>query len=179
MKEWDSQGLAPLPIAVNVSASQFTQSGFVASVAHEIKRQSIAPERLELELTESIALKDLEAAADTLRQLHELGVRLSLDDFGTGYCSLSYLSHFPIDKLKIDQSFVKKMESPQAMRIVRGIIALANSFRMVVIAEGVETQGQLAALREERCHEIQGYLVSKALPADELLCFARNWEGFP
>jgi EAL domain-containing protein (putative c-di-GMP-specific phosphodiesterase class I) len=110
--------------------------------------------------------------------LHELGVRLSLDDFGTGYCSLSYLSHFPIDKVKIDQSFVRKVDSPQALRIVRGIIALAKSFRMLVIAEGVETQAQLAALRDEHCDEMQGFLVSKALPAEELLQFARGWEGF-
>jgi diguanylate cyclase (GGDEF)-like protein/PAS domain S-box-containing protein len=179
IKEWDSQGFACIAVAVNISASQFTQPGFVEGIAQELKAQGIEPSRLELELTESIALKDLEAAAETLRQLHEVGIRLSLDDFGTGYCSLTYLSHFPIDKLKIDQSFIRKIEHPQAMRIVRGIIALAKSFQMRVIAEGVETAEQLAALREAGCDEMQGYLACKPLPADELLSFARTWEGFP
>jgi EAL domain-containing protein (putative c-di-GMP-specific phosphodiesterase class I) len=112
-----------------------------------------------------------------LHALHELGVRLSLDDFGTGYSSLSYLRRFPIDKIKIDQSFIREMgDQPESIRIVRAIIALARSFGMKVIAEGVETEAQLRALREEHCDEIQGYLVSRALPQDRFLSFFENWQ---
>jgi EAL domain-containing protein (putative c-di-GMP-specific phosphodiesterase class I) len=115
-----------------------------------------------------------------VHELHALGVRLSLDDFGTGYSSLGYLRKYPFDKIKIDQSFIREMTiSPDANQIVRAIIALANSFAMKVIAEGVETPKQLTALRAERCDEVQGHLIGKAVAAAEFVELLLNWRPEP
>jgi diguanylate cyclase (GGDEF)-like protein len=177
LARWDAAGLREFVVAVNLTAGEFHQKGFVDAVAREIRDHKIDAARLEIELTESIAVHDIEATRHVLHALHELGVRLSLDDFGTGYSSLSYLRRFPIDKIKIDQSFIREMgDQPESIRIVRAIIALARSFGMKVIAEGVETEAQLRALREEHCDEIQGYLVSRALPQDRFLSFFENWQ---
>ncbi len=153
VKEWDSRGLAPITVAINISASEFHQPGFVDELACEIHRHAVEPHRLELELTESVAVGNVEATTDALNRLHRLGIRLSLDDFGTGYSSLGYLRRFPIDRIKIDQSFIREMTvKPEAIQIVRAIIALARSFAMKVIAESCHTgRGvQLAAELERR-----------------------------
>ena len=131
-------------------------------------------------MTETIAVRDINITMDTLQRLHQFGVRLSLDDFGTGYSSMNYLGKFPIDKIKIDQSFIRQItKNPDSIRIVRGIIALAKSFAMTVIAEGVETPQQLALLRAAHCEEFQGYLASAALPAEEFERFLGTWKGLP
>lgn len=179
IRAWNTQGLAPVTVSVNISARQFRQPDFAESIAREMRVNDIEPARLELELTESIAVRNVNTMA-TLRRLHQFGLRLSLDDFGTGYSSLSYLGKFPVDKIKIDQSFIREMgKQPESIRIVRGIIALAKSFAMRVIAEGVETPQQLALLRAEQCEEIQGYLASAALPAEEFERFLGTWKGLP
>jgi len=180
VRAWNARGVAPITVAINISAIQFRQPSFAEGIAREIHANGIEPSRLELELTEGIAVRDVDSTSNTLQQLHRLGVRLSLDDFGTGYSSLSYLRRFPIDKIKIDQSFIREMtDAPESIRIVRAIIALAKSFGMSVIAEGVETPQQLTALRNERCNQFQGYLASPALPAEEFLQFLYDWKGLP
>jgi diguanylate cyclase (GGDEF)-like protein/PAS domain S-box-containing protein len=179
IKVWDAGGLPAVTIAVNVSAREFHQRGFVESLAQAIYDNAVEPARLELELTESVVVQDVEATSAILDRLHELGVRLSLDDFGTGYSSLNYLRRFPIDKIKIDQSFVGEITGKKrSVRLVRAIIALARSFTMKVIAEGVESSEQLAALRAERCDEIQGYLASPAIEPAQFEVLLRDWKAW-
>ena len=175
IKAWDAAGAPPLIIAVNVSVSEFHERGFVANLMQAIQDNGVEPARLELELTESLVMQDVDRAVETavqnvegttaiLDRLHEIGIRLTLDDFGTGYSSMNRLRRFPIDRIKIDKSFVAEMtDKVKSVRLVRAIILLAKSLGMKVIAEGVETIEQLAALRAEQCDEIQGYLVSPAL----------------
>jgi diguanylate cyclase (GGDEF)-like protein/PAS domain S-box-containing protein len=178
VRAWNAEGVASITVAINISATEFRQPGFADCIARELRLNCIAPSRLELELTERIAVRDVERTIDTLTQLHRLGVSLSLDDFGTGYSSLSYLHRFPFDKIKIDQSFIREItDRSDPIRVVRAIIGLARTFAMTVIAEGVETAEQLAALRAEHCDQLQGYLASRALPAGEFAMFLRDWKG--
>jgi diguanylate cyclase (GGDEF)-like protein/PAS domain S-box-containing protein len=177
IKAWDAAGVPAVTIAVNVSAREFHQRGFVESLTQAIHDNAVEPGRLELELTESVIVQDIEATAAILDRLHELGIRVSLDDFGTGYSSLNYLRRFPIDKIKIDQSFVGEITGePKSVRLVQAIIALARSFGMKVIAEGVKTREQLAALRAERCEEVQGCLVSPAIEPAQFERLLRGWK---
>jgi diguanylate cyclase (GGDEF)-like protein/PAS domain S-box-containing protein len=174
---WDRAGLPPICIAVNVSAGEFHSKGFIDSVKRAIADHPIDPARFEFELTEGVAVHDVEGTTARLLELHGLGFRLSLDYFGTGYSSLNHLRHFPIDRIKIDRSFVSELsgDGPDALRTVRAIINLAKSYSMKVIAEGVETQEQLAALRSEQCDEFQGYLASKPLPREQFEQLLRRW----
>ena len=167
-KAWQRAGFGNLRIAVNLSARQFAQQNLAQSIADVLKETELDPRYLEIELTESLLMTDVERAVSVLRDLNELGVQLSIDDFGTGYSSLSYLKRFPIDVLKIDQSFVRDITlDPDDAAIVELIISLAHSLNLQVIAEGVETQEQLTFLRDHRCNEIQGYYFSRPVPADE------------
>jgi EAL domain-containing protein (putative c-di-GMP-specific phosphodiesterase class I) len=160
--------------------SEPTQPDFVAYVSGEMRRHGVEADQLEIEITENASLHHAESVSEVVRELHALGVRLSLDDFGTGYSSLGYLRRYPFDKIKIDQSFVREMAfSPDAVQIVRAIIALANSFAMTVIAEGVETPEQLTALRAERCDEVQGHLAGKAVAPAEFVELLLNWRPGP
>ncbi|MBW8328846.1 MAG: EAL domain-containing protein [Thiobacillus sp.] len=157
-------GRAELTMSVNLSALQFRRAGLVETVAGALERSGLPPHLLELELTESILLQDVENTLDTVRRLKALGVRLSIDDFGTGYSSLSYLKRFAVDRLKIDRSFVRDVNTdPDNAAIVRAVIQLARSLRLGIVAEGVETEAQLAFLREEGCQDVQGYLFSRPL----------------
>lgn len=165
-------GWPELTMSVNLSALQFRRAGLIETVAGALERSGLPPHLLELELTESILLQDAENNLDTVRRLKALGVRLSIDDFGTGYSSLSYLKRFAVDKLKIDRSFVRDISTdPDDAAIVRAVIQLARSLRLGIIAEGVETQEQLAFLREEGCQEIQGFLFSRPLAPAALKAF--------
>jgi len=156
---------------------QFRRGNLIETVASALRESGIAPHLLELELTESILLQDVEHTLTTVRQLKALGVRLSIDDFGTGYSSLSYLKRFTVDKLKIDQSFVRDISTdPDDAAIVRAIIQLANSLRLGTIAEGVETTEQLEFLQREGCQEIQGYFFSHPLAAENLRAFLLSHE---
>ncbi|OYX29143.1 MAG: diguanylate cyclase [Hydrogenophilales bacterium 32-62-9] len=171
-QSWRQSGWPELGIAVNLSALQFRRPGLVDSVAGALEQSGLPPHLLELELTESILLQDAENTLDTVRRLKALGVRLSIDDFGTGYSSLSYLKRFAVDKLKIDRSFVRDISTdPDDAAIVRAVIQLARSLRLGTLAEGVETQEQLAFLREEGCQEAQGFLFSRPLAAPALKAF--------
>ncbi|MFZ5555513.1 MAG: EAL domain-containing protein [Pseudomonadota bacterium] len=167
MRQWQASGLPAVPIAVNLSALQFQRSDFVHTVRRALEESGLDPGLLELELTESIIMRGAEGAIDTLNRLRELGIHLSIDDFGTGYSSLNYLRRFPLDKLKIDKSFVRDMmDNVSAANIVTAIIGLARSLKLEVIAEGVETPAQCRALRRLGCGQLQGYLFGRPQPAE-------------
>jgi EAL domain-containing protein (putative c-di-GMP-specific phosphodiesterase class I) len=137
-----------------------------------IEDSGLHPESLELEITESLLMKDAEGAIHILQELKRLGVLLAIDDFGTGYSSLSYLKRFPIDRLKVDQTFVREITTNiEDAAITKAVIAMANTMDIRVIAEGVETEEQLCYLTEKRCHEIQGYYLSRPVPAHEVSSF--------
>jgi EAL domain-containing protein (putative c-di-GMP-specific phosphodiesterase class I) len=173
---WQGSELAELTVAVNVSAYQVRQ-GLVEYVTAALRLADVPGRLLELELTESAALDDLELTVAQIQELRALGVRCSIDDFGTGYCGLSYLNRLPIDSLKIDRSFITEL-SGGSDTIVTAVIALGHSLGLKVIAEGVETADQLAYLAARDCDEMQGYLFSKPVPAGEFvaLVLARNAE---
>jgi diguanylate cyclase (GGDEF)-like protein len=157
----------PLHVAVNLSSVQF-QHGDLPALVHSILLETgLSPQRLELEITESVLIGDFSRALSILRRLKLLGVKIAMDDFGTGYSSLSYLQSFPFDKIKIDRSFISKLDqNPQSAAIIRAVIGLARGLSIPVTAEGVETEDQLAFLAREACDEIQGYLVGRPRPIE-------------
>jgi diguanylate cyclase (GGDEF)-like protein/PAS domain S-box-containing protein len=167
-RAWQEAGLPPIRVSVNVSARQFHDGRLPQTVAAALAESGLAPDRLELEITESILMKDAEGASATLFALKAMGVRLALDDFGTGYSGLSYLARLPLDTLKVDRAFVSGIvEQKSHQAIAQAILALAGGLHLRTVAEGVETPEQLKLLRSLRCDEIQGYLASPALPAEE------------
>jgi len=184
--EWQKKGVPPLPIAVNLSCIQFRQKDLHKTIYQTLLETELDPRLLELEITESTIMQNEEEAGRTLRKLKEMGIRISIDDFGTGYSSLGYLKRFTLDALKIDRSFVKDLTSDADDRAITiAIIAMAHSLGLKVVAEGVETQQQLAFLRENGCDEVQGYLFSPPLSeadiaallnSDSLLELARHFE---
>jgi len=153
---------SPLRIAVNVSATQFRRENFDVQVRNVLRQSGLAPSRLELEITEGVLIEDLSRAKNAMRTLKSLGVLIALDDFGTGYSSLSYLEAFPLDRIKIDRSFVASLgQSERALAIVRAVIGLAHGLGVPVLAEGIETEAQMSLLSEEGCDEMQGYLIGR------------------
>jgi len=173
---WQREGLPPLRIAVNLSARQFAHDGLLQDVADIIEETGLAPGGLEVEITESMVMQNPERAVTTLTRLREMGISVSIDDFGTGYSSLGYLKRFPVDNVKVDRSFIKDLPHDQDdAAITRAVIAMAQSLRMRVIAEGVETGEQLSFLREHGCDECQGYYLSRPLPASEFALLVRSW----
>ncbi|HQY59450.1 MAG: EAL domain-containing protein [Nitrospira sp.] len=168
VKAWEVAGLPPITVSANVSNSLFHGRTLPTTVADALRDSGLNASQLELELTESIAMRDVEASVTMLEGLRTMGVRLSIDDFGTGYSSLSYLQRFPLSRLKIDQSFVRDLlTNENNVKITRAIIAMAHSLNLSVLAEGVETEGQLEKLREEGCDEVQGYLFSRPVCAED------------
>ncbi|TSA17050.1 MAG: EAL domain-containing protein [Betaproteobacteria bacterium] len=173
-KAWREQGLPPLRVAVNLSARQFAHENLLHDVARVLRTTGMDASALELEITESMVMHDPERAVELLGKLKAMGIHLSIDDFGTGYSSLSYLKRFPLDSLKIDRSFIRDIPGDaDDAAITRAIIAMAQSLRLTVIAEGVELEDQLTFLREHDCDEMQGYHFSKPLPGDEFLTLLR------
>jgi predicted signal transduction protein with EAL and GGDEF domain len=165
-RAWQNAGLPPLPIAVNVSAVEFRDRGFVNGVRAILTETGLEARYLELEVTEGVLMEDGESTASTLQELKMLGVHLAVDDFGTGFSSLSYLRQFPIDVLKIDQSFIHQITAdPEVSSIVSAIIHMGKSLKHLVVAEGIETQEQRAYLQTQRCTEGQGYFFSRPLAA--------------
>ncbi|MEO6711653.1 MAG: GGDEF domain-containing response regulator [Planctomycetota bacterium] len=166
-KRWQSQGIPPVRMAVNLSPVQFRHHDLYPSVMHILRATELDPHWLEFELTEGLLMQDAESAVSLLQRFKSLGLHLSIDDFGTGYSSLSYLKRFPIDALKIDQSFVREMAtSTDDAALVSAIILMGRSLKLRVVAEGVETRSQLGLLRILQCDEIQGYLISRPVAAD-------------
>lgn len=180
VRAWQLAGLPAVPVAVNLSARQFGKESLAKTVHNALRQSAIPPRLLELELTESMIMRDPQAATVTMRQLGALGVRLALDDFGTGYSSLNYLRRFPVDCLKIDRSFICDVDcDSSAAAVATSIVAIAHSLGLQVVAEGVETKEQLAFLRQCGCDAFQGYYFSKPLPAAgfaELLAEDRRLE---
>ena len=168
-RAWQDRGFSPFRVAVNLSAYQFRQGDLVQTVKEVLLDIGLDSRWLELEITESAIMQDMERSIEVLKSFKEMGVRLALDDFGTGYSSLSYLRRFPVDSLKIDYCFVKNIfVNPQDAAIVKAIIAMAHSLKMSVIAEGVETEEQRVFLREQGCDLVQGYLAGMPQPAAEV-----------
>jgi len=166
---WSAAGLGDICVAVNVSGRQFEHPGFVAQVAEAIRVNGIPPNTLDIEITESSLMARTDDTGVVLRALKALGVRIAIDDFGTGYSSLSYLKRYPIDTLKIDASFIRDISSNEDdAAIAVTIINMARILKMRVVAEGVETELQLAFLRAHLCDEIQGYLFSEPLAAVDI-----------
>ena len=167
-KAWQDAGLSPLTMAVNLSPRQFRQENLAETMARVLQETGLGPQFLELEITESLLMHDVRSATVIIRKFKELGAQLTMDDFGTGYSSLSYLKLFPFDKIKIDQSFVREITSdPDSAAIANAIIALAHSLKLRVIAEGIETEGQMHYLRSLGCDEMQGFYFSRPVPARE------------
>lgn len=166
---WMRMGLEPMCMSVNISAMQFYQSDFCEMVKSIVMDSGIQPEHLELELTESVCMHDVASVLIPLQELHEFGIKLAIDDFGTGFSNLSYLNKFPIDRLKIDQSFIRNIDSePVNIEIVRAIVALGRSMSLELVAEGVETDSEMDLAESCGCEFVQGYRFSKPLPADQL-----------
>ena len=176
--KWKTDHGVEIRIAVNVSAAQFSQSDICTHVQKVINDSGINPHMLELEVTESVFMDDIQHTIQTLQNLHAIGVELAIDDFGTGYSSLSYLRQFPIDRLKIDQSFIRNaLNDPDDASIAKTIIALGRALNLKVIAEGVETKEHEAFLITEGCDEVQGYRYSRPVPHEKFIEFATAYKG--
>ena len=177
-RKWQEEGLPAVPVGVNVSAVQFRQEGFCEFIKKVLRETGLAPQYLELELTESLLLSNADVTFSVLQELKAMGLKLAIDDFGTGYSSLSYLKHFPVGKLKIDRSFIRDVAvNPDDAAITTAIISMAKSLNLLVIAEGVENEAQMSFLRTHHCDEIQGYYFSKPLTVDAVADRLRNTTG--
>jgi EAL domain-containing protein (putative c-di-GMP-specific phosphodiesterase class I) len=171
-KLWQMAGLPPITVAVNLSGQHFIRKNLLETVARIIEDTGIDPRYLDLELTEGVLMKNAKETVSTLRALKDMGLYISIDDFGTGYSSLSYLKRFPLDTLKIDQSFVREITTDSdSAAITTAIIAMAHSLKLRVLAEGVETEEQLAFLRDHGCHAMQGFLYSRPISPGEFVRF--------
>ena len=174
---WQAQGMRPLILSVNISAIDFRQRGFVEGIARTLKETGFSPTQLELEITESVLMQNIDTTVATLKAIKQLGVRLAIDDFGTGYSSLSYLQKFPVDVLKIDRSFVGDLSiDSNDAKLVSTIISLGKSLNLHIIAEGVETREQLEFLKRHQCEEAQGYYFSKAVEPQAFVEWMTEWE---
>jgi EAL domain-containing protein (putative c-di-GMP-specific phosphodiesterase class I) len=165
LKDWASRGLRLVPVALNLSARQFLAPDLAETIRRTLEESGVSSDLVEVEITESSIMTDPEEAIRTLQYLDSIGVKIAIDDFGTGYSSLAYLKRFPLRALKIDQSFVRDITTdPDDATITQAVISMAHSLGLKVIAEGVETNEQLAFLTKYRCDEIQGYILSRAVP---------------
>ena len=172
---WQRDGLPPICVAVNLSMRQFADPGLLSDIAKALKDTGLAPELLELELTESMVMHNVERAVKLLTAIKDMGVRLAIDDFGTGYSSLAQIKRFPIDTLKVDRSFIREVSHDTEDRaITEAIIAMGKTLSLTVVAEGVETKEQEQFLREHACDEMQGYYFSKPVSADDFAALLRK-----
>ncbi|TRZ90524.1 MAG: EAL domain-containing protein [Rhodocyclaceae bacterium] len=173
LREWKLLGLPPLRMAINISALQFRSGNLLGFLADQLAAYEIDPRQIELELTESLLMHNVDDVLRTLQEIKALGISLAIDDFGTGFSSLSYLRRFPIDRLKIDQSFIRGIETiPANESIARAIVSLANSLSLGVVAEGIEQSVEMAVLERMHCTEGQGYLFAKPLSANDIVAWA-------
>ena len=171
-KVWQAAGLPPIPVAVNISSHQFRHGNLLKTIPCILDESCLDSSYLELELTETSIMVDAKSTITTLNELKKMGMKLAVDDFGTGYSSLNYLRQFPIDTLKIDRSFIKDITTiSEDSAITAAIIAMAHRLHLNVIAEGVETEEQLAFLKDYGCDEIQGHLFCEPMPLDEITRF--------
>jgi EAL domain-containing protein (putative c-di-GMP-specific phosphodiesterase class I)/CheY-like chemotaxis protein len=174
-KAWQDAGLPSIPIAVNLSTKQCLQNDIDTVVSGVLRRTALAPQYLELELTESASMADPENTIPLIRRLKEMGVTFAIDDFGTGYSNMACLKGFPADKLKLDVSFVREITTePESLAISNAVLTMAQCLQLKVVAEGVETQGQLALLAAYGCDQMQGFFFSRPLPADGIAALLRE-----
>jgi EAL domain-containing protein (putative c-di-GMP-specific phosphodiesterase class I) len=179
-KEWQTKGMPPIAVSVNVSPRQFKDKDLAHRVEEKLRRAGLAPQYLELEVTESLIMHDLDQAIATMEKLKLLGVRLSIDDFGTGYSSLAALRRFPVHRLKIDRSFIQHvLTSESDTALASAMISLGQRLKLRVIAEGVETDEQIQFLKENNCDEMQGYYFSKPVAAKDLEPILRSPAASP
>jgi EAL domain-containing protein (putative c-di-GMP-specific phosphodiesterase class I) len=175
VRAWREMGLPPLRVSVNLSAHQFRTDDLAETVARILRETPLSPRALDIEITESAMMRSKDVTVAVLQKLKGIGVTVSLDDFGTGYSSLSYLKGFPIDTVKIDRSFVRDLTTdPDDAAITAAIISMAKTLNLRVVAEGVETQAQLEFLREHGCDEMQGFLFSPPVPAEQATALLRE-----
>jgi len=169
-KQWQEQGYPPIRVAVNLSARQFRQKDLVRQIAEILTVTGLESQWLELEITESLSMENVEQSIETLQNLKMMGICLAIDDFGTGFSSLSYLSRFPLNTLKIDRSFIMVLNGrPDGQAIVSTIVQLAQTLGLNVIAEGVETEEQLDFLRTKGCDQVQGFLLARPMPVEKMV----------
>lgn len=174
-RRWIEEGLPPVRVAVNLSARQLREISFVSVLRRVLDETGVGPEGIEIEITESMIMSDADTSIAALKELHELGVHVAMDDFGTGYSSLSYLRKFPIDTIKIDRTFVSEITSnSDDAEIIRTIISMGQTLNKGIVAEGVETEDQLALLNEYKCDQVQGYLISRPVPGEDLMDLLRE-----
>ncbi len=177
-RDWLDAGFPPLTMAVNLSARQFRQANLVEMIEQSLHEFNIPPELLELELTESIMMDNIEETVETLKKLKLLGLKIAIDDFGTGVSSLGYLKHFPVDTLKLSYDFVLNLPMDSAdASIASAVINLARNMQLSSVAEGVENQGQMDFLRSQDCERIQGFLFSRPIPPDQMTALLMNWQA--
>jgi EAL domain-containing protein (putative c-di-GMP-specific phosphodiesterase class I) len=177
---WRNKGYRDLSVSVNLSIRQLQETDFPARVLAILQETGLPPAQLRLEVTESVAMQNLDVSFEALGKLKRLGVGITMDDFGTGYSSLSYLKILPLDTLKIDRSFIRDVAGDtNDASIVRASIALAHELRLKVVAEGVETPEQLRFLRQHQCDEVQGFLFSPALPAEKFEALLKEDKRLP
>jgi EAL domain-containing protein (putative c-di-GMP-specific phosphodiesterase class I) len=169
---WVDQTLC---VAVNVSPAQFTSDALIHVIRDALNKTGLAPERLEIEITEGLLLDQSKDVMKRLWAIKHLGVSVAMDDFGTGYSSLSFLNSFPFSKLKIDKSFIQADDSPRSKALVSGILAMGRSLGMITIAEGVETSHQYNEIAKGGCSIAQGYLIAKPMPASEIAAFLKSF----
>src|SRR5262249_7370018 len=175
LREWQAREKTPLRVHVNLSARQFQEPGLVAEVAHCLAENAVPAGALEIEITEGVAIQDIARSVETLKSLRALGVRISLDDFGIGYSSLSYLTTLPVDTGKLGKLFVRDVASdPADAASAEAVIKMSHGLRLRVVAEGVETEAQLAFLRAQGCDSVQGYVVSPPVPAEAFLALVER-----
>jgi EAL domain-containing protein (putative c-di-GMP-specific phosphodiesterase class I) len=168
-KSWQIAGLKPIRIAVNLSSIQFMQRDLASTVAAVLEDNELSPKCLELEITESIIMRNINDTISTLSGLKEMGIKISVDDFGTGYSSLNYLKRLPLDTIKIDRAFIMDIPNNEDdMTITSAIIALAKNLGLTVVAEGVESELHLEFLKQLACEKAQGFLISRPLPAEQM-----------
>ncbi len=167
IRDWQVAGLDPIRIAVNLSSAQFTQADLSDEIVAIMQEMGVSPDHLEVELTESLLVQDIEATIERMKALQAIAISVAIDDFGTGYASLGYLQHFPFNVLKIDRCFVANIDkNPRNAAIVNAVIQMAHDLELDVVAEGVETEAEQLFLQEHGCDSFQGYFISKPLPAD-------------
>ncbi|TFW05569.1 GGDEF domain-containing protein, partial [Oxalobacteraceae bacterium OM1] len=175
---WCGEGLPPVTIAINVSTLQFRQRGFAQRLKSIVRESGIAAHYLQVEVTESTVMENVDDAIRTLERVRECGIRVALDDFGTGLSSLSHLSNLPLDKLKVDQSFVQRLQSDRASRAITGaVIALGRTLNLQIVGEGIESPDALAYLQQHGCDQAQGFLISHPLPPAEFAQWCRERPG--
>ncbi len=169
IKAFIKKGIAPIKVAINISPAQFRRKDFLEHMLKILEQQEVSANFIELEITEGAVMDDVDQAIETMQALHNAGFQLAMDDFGTGYSSLSYLKRFPIQKLKIDRSFISELENDDSKSITRAIIQMSHSLGLNVLAEGVETKEQLQYLQDEKCDYVQGYYTGRPMPASEFI----------